>query len=64
MSEAAVVPAPFNRAGDAAVITGRSRTVRDGQEQPGQVRYIHVYTRRSGAWQMVAMQVTRIAPAP
>jgi len=50
--------------GDAAVITGRSRSVRNGQELPGQVRYIHVYTRRSGSWQMVAMQVTRITPAP
>jgi ketosteroid isomerase-like protein len=47
--------------GDAAVITGRSRSVVNGQEQPGQVRYIHVYTRQSGAWRMVSMQVTRIA---
>ena len=46
---------------DAAVITGRSRSVVNGQEQAGQVRYIHVYTRQSGAWRMVSMQVTRIA---
>jgi ketosteroid isomerase-like protein len=50
--------------GDAAVITGRSRSTRNGQELPGQVRYIHVYARRNGAWQMVAMHVTRIAPTP
>jgi ketosteroid isomerase-like protein len=48
--------------GDAAIITGRSRSVVNGEERPGRVRYTHVYVRRNGAWQMVAMHVSTIGP--
>jgi len=47
--------------GDTAIITGRSHSVVDGREQPAQVRYTHVYVKRGGAWQMVAMHVSSIA---
>jgi ketosteroid isomerase-like protein len=32
----------------------------DGKEQSFQARFLRVYTRRNGAWQMVAHQATRV----
>lgn len=48
--------------GTAAVATGRAElTVRsEGKEESLQVRFIDVYVRRRGRWQMVAWQSTRL----
>jgi Domain of unknown function (DUF4440) len=51
--------------GDTAVVTGGAamRVVQNGTSTDIRIRYTNVQVRRSGAWQMVAWQATRI-PAP
>lgn len=49
--------------GEAAVVTGRATLkarVRD-LDLSGQYRYVRVYARQDGRWQVVAYQATRIA---
>jgi ketosteroid isomerase-like protein len=50
--------------GDTAVVTGRStprgRDAR-GQEMHGRYRFLRVWVKRDGRWQVVAFQGTRIA---
>lgn len=48
--------------GDAVVLTGAARFSVVAQDRPStfRVRFIAVYGRRGGAWQMVAWQTTRI----
>jgi ketosteroid isomerase-like protein len=46
--------------GETAIVTGQSRTMLNGEERPGKVRYTHVYVKRRAGWQMVAMHVSSI----
>lgn len=48
--------------GDAAVITGRYmiKVKFKGKDVSGNTRYIHVYAKQNGRWQMVAHQATSI----
>ena len=50
--------------GDAAIITGRSigSAIINGRQQNNPTRFTHVYVRRRGRWQMVAMHNTVIMP--
>ena len=52
--------------GDTAIVTGRvvARVQVPGSEIVENVRFTRVYARRGDAWQMIAGQGTRIAPAP
>jgi uncharacterized protein (TIGR02246 family) len=46
--------------GDAAIVNTRATYVRlDGK--PAQTRYVHVYVRRDGRWQIASVQITRLA---
>ena len=46
--------------GDAALVNTRATYLRpDGS--PAQTRYVHVYARRGGRWQIVSVQITRLA---
>ncbi len=47
---------------DSAIINGRARVkvISRGQEQSFTIRYIDVYVRRVGKWQMVAWQSSRL----
>jgi ketosteroid isomerase-like protein len=47
--------------GDAAVVTGRLTGTVPGQGSPAAMRYIQVWVKRGGQWQLVASQLTRIA---
>ena len=52
--------------GDSAVVTAVIKpTGRDSQGKPieGQYRYLRVWSKQSGAWQVVAFQSTRVADA-
>jgi ketosteroid isomerase-like protein len=51
--------------GDTALVTGRSavRVRSRGQENNLQIRFLAVYVRKAGHWQMVAWQSTRF-PQP
>ncbi len=48
--------------GDSAVLMSKSRLSikMNGQEQKFEVRFLRVYVKRKGAWQMLAHQATRI----
>ena len=50
--------------GDTALLTGRIRMtgVEEGKRFTSHFRYIDVYVRRAGRWQVVSIQVTRMAP--
>ena len=52
--------------GDAAVVTGRLQRTRNvnGKEMSDDWRFIKVYIRRAGRWQVVAWQASESAPAP
>jgi ketosteroid isomerase-like protein len=46
--------------GDAAIVNTRAvYLLRDGT--PAQTRYVHVYVRRDGRWQIASVQITRLA---
>jgi ketosteroid isomerase-like protein len=46
--------------GDAALVNTRATYLRpDGT--PAQTRYVHVYVRRGGRWQIASVQITRLA---
>jgi hypothetical protein len=46
--------------GDAAIVDTRAGYLRpDGS--PGQTRYVNVYVRRAGRWQIASIQITRVA---
>jgi uncharacterized protein (TIGR02246 family) len=46
--------------GDAAIVNTRASYLRpDGK--PAQTRYVHVYIRRDGRWQIASVQITRLA---
>jgi ketosteroid isomerase-like protein len=46
--------------GDAAIVNTRATYLRpDGA--PAQTRYVHVYVRRDGGWQIASVQITRLA---
>ena len=46
--------------GTVAIVTGREETT--GQRTTFQARFTHVWARRNGRWQLVAIQRTDIAP--
>ena len=48
--------------GDVALVTSRDPAgiVRNGQEIGGDLRMVRVYVRRSGRWQLVSAQATRV----
>jgi len=47
--------------GDAAIVNTRATYLRpDGS--PAQTRYVHVYVRRDGRWQIASVQITHLAP--
>ena len=50
--------------GDTALLTGRIRMtgVEEGKRFESHFRYIDVYVRRAGRWQVVSIQVTRMTP--
>lgn len=50
--------------GDSAVVTGAAKMTvrRPNQVNNFQIRFIDVYVRRGGRWQMVAWQSTRLQP--
>jgi ketosteroid isomerase-like protein len=50
--------------GDTAVVVGRwsARGLNHGQHFDYQARFMSIYVRRDGTWQMVAEQSTEIAP--
>jgi len=50
--------------GDVAVVTGGAamHVVNNGTPADIKIRYTDVHVRRSGAWQMVAWEATRLAP--
>jgi ketosteroid isomerase-like protein len=50
--------------GDTALLTGRIRMtgVEEGKRFESHFRYIDVYVRRAGRWQVVSIQVTRMPP--
>ena len=50
--------------GDTALLTGRipMTGVEEGKRFTSHFRYIDVYVRRAGRWQVVSIQVTRMAP--
>jgi ketosteroid isomerase-like protein len=50
--------------GDTALLYGRSRMTGtfDGKPFESNYRYIDIYTRRKGEWQIVSVQITRIPP--
>ena len=52
--------------GDAAVVTGRLQRRRgmNGHEMNDDWRFIKVYVRREGRWQVVAWQASETAPQP
>ena len=50
--------------GDTALLTGRIRMtgVEEGKRFESHFRYVDVYVRRADRWQVVSIQVTRMAP--
>ena len=50
--------------GDTALLTGRIRMtgVEEGKRFEAHFRYVDVYVRRAGRWQVVSVQVTRMPP--
>jgi ketosteroid isomerase-like protein len=46
--------------GSTAIISGRSRSVVNGVEQPQASRYTHVYVKDGTGWRMVAMHVSSV----
>jgi ketosteroid isomerase-like protein len=46
--------------GSTAIISGRSRSVVNGVEQPQASRYTHVYVKDGSGWRMVAMHVSSV----
>lgn len=52
--------------GDVALLSGRTRMAGayDGKPWSNHYRYVDVYVRRNGRWQVVNVQVSRIRPAP
>jgi ketosteroid isomerase-like protein len=50
--------------GNAAVITGRADNARADGTPTTPSRFTHVYIKRNGRWQMVAMHTSTIAAAP
>jgi hypothetical protein len=48
--------------GDTVILTGRfiQRMERNGQTRTMEARYTDTYVKRSGRWQVVASQLTRI----
>jgi ketosteroid isomerase-like protein len=46
--------------GTTAIISGRSRSVVNGVEQPQASRYTHVYVKDANGWRMVAMHVSSV----
>ena len=50
--------------GDAAVVTGTAKVhvKSDTRDAKFEIRFVDVYVRRNGRWQMVAWQSTRIEP--
>lgn len=53
--------------GDVALLSGRTRMTGSYQGKPftSHYRYIDIYARRSGAWKIVSVQISRIAaPTP
>ena len=49
--------------GDTALLSGRTRMTGrfDGQPFTSHYRYIDIYVKRGGAWQIVSVQITRLA---
>jgi len=50
--------------GDTALLCGRTRMTGryDGKPFTSHYRYIDIYVRRNGAWKIVSVQITRMAP--
>lgn len=50
--------------GDVALLSGRTRMTgkHDGKPFESNYRYIDIYAKRRGAWQIVSVQITRIPP--
>ena len=51
--------------GDVALLSGRTRMTGsfDGKRFDSNYRYIDIYVRRGGTWQIVSVQITRLPPA-
>ncbi len=52
--------------GDVALLSGRTRMTGayDGKPWSSHYRYVDVYARRNGRWQVVNVQISRIKPTP
>lgn len=52
--------------GDVALLSGRTRMTgrQDGQPFVSHYRYIDIYVKRAGRWQIVSVQITRLPPDP
>ena len=50
--------------GDVALLSGRTRMTGrfDGKPFTSHYRYIDIYVKRNGAWKIVSVQITRMAP--
>src|SRR5690349_17376649 len=50
--------------GDTALLSGRTRMTGrfDGKPFTSHYRYIDIYVKRGGAWKIVSVQITRMAP--
>ena len=52
--------------GDTALLSGRTHMIGqyDGKPFTSDYRYIDIYVRKGGAWKIVSVQITKLAPAP
>ncbi|MFO1340532.1 MAG: nuclear transport factor 2 family protein [Burkholderiaceae bacterium] len=52
--------------GDVALLSGRTRITGayDGKPWSSHYRYVDVYARRNGRWQVVNVQISRVKPTP
>ena len=52
--------------GDTALLSGRTHMTGqyDGKPFTSDYRYIDIYVRKGGAWKIVSVQITKLAPAP